>query len=128
MIRRPPRSTLFPYTTLFRSLVHDRGKLGIELAEEGGGHRAQHAGVGRAGAGPEQDARAGDRLTRWIGRHRLLAHASPGAKPRSAPRYALGSGKASSPILLVPRPRPTRASTSFTAAATPSTPGPSLCL
>src|SRR2546422_6353931 len=27
MIRRPPRSTLFPYTTLFRSLIdgHDRG-------------------------------------------------------------------------------------------------------
>src|SRR2546422_4532082 len=24
MIRRPPRSTLFPYTTLFRSLVDDR--------------------------------------------------------------------------------------------------------
>src|SRR2546429_4627397 len=24
MIRRPPRSTLFPYTTLFRSLVQDR--------------------------------------------------------------------------------------------------------
>src|SRR2546422_3756389 len=23
MIRRPPRSTLFPYTTLFRSQVHD---------------------------------------------------------------------------------------------------------
>src|SRR5258707_15850324 len=23
MIRRPPRSTLFPYTTLFRSLEHD---------------------------------------------------------------------------------------------------------
>src|SRR2546428_7586286 len=23
MIRRPPRSTLFPYTTLFRSLWHD---------------------------------------------------------------------------------------------------------
>src|SRR5688572_32553948 len=23
MIRRPPRSTLFPYTTLFRSLRHD---------------------------------------------------------------------------------------------------------
>src|SRR3712207_2752557 len=26
MIRRPPRSTLFPYTTLFRSLVNDAGK------------------------------------------------------------------------------------------------------
>src|SRR2546422_6711238 len=25
MIRRPPRSTLFPYTTLFRSLVFDVG-------------------------------------------------------------------------------------------------------
>src|SRR2546430_4259219 len=28
MIRRPPRSTLFPYTTLFRSPVHDRGRRG----------------------------------------------------------------------------------------------------
>src|SRR3712207_7210219 len=27
MIRRPPRSTLFPYTTLFRSLVGDRERL-----------------------------------------------------------------------------------------------------
>src|SRR3712207_8825833 len=25
MIRRPPRSTLFPYTTLFRSLVREAG-------------------------------------------------------------------------------------------------------
>src|SRR5256885_16276066 len=24
MIRRPPRSTLFPYTTLFRSLIHGK--------------------------------------------------------------------------------------------------------
>src|SRR5260370_11173381 len=24
MIRRPPRSTLFPYTTLFRSVLHDQ--------------------------------------------------------------------------------------------------------
>src|SRR2546422_3877160 len=27
MIRRPPRSTLFPYTTLFRSFDHFRGDL-----------------------------------------------------------------------------------------------------
>src|SRR3712207_8310751 len=27
MIRRPPRSTLFPYTTLFRSVVDDEKKL-----------------------------------------------------------------------------------------------------
>src|SRR5256885_9293966 len=35
MIRRPPRSTLFPYTTLFRShavaLVHERRLLGDEV-------------------------------------------------------------------------------------------------
>src|SRR3712207_7183236 len=28
MIRRPPRSTLFPYTTLFRSLVEDLAEVG----------------------------------------------------------------------------------------------------
>src|SRR2546430_12566894 len=27
MIRRPPRSTLFPYTTLFRSTPHHAGRL-----------------------------------------------------------------------------------------------------
>src|SRR3712207_8604025 len=31
MIRRPPRSTLFPYTTLFRSLVEARARLGHQL-------------------------------------------------------------------------------------------------
>src|SRR5690242_21145496 len=29
MLRRPPRSTLFPYTTLFRSLRHERGLVGL---------------------------------------------------------------------------------------------------
>src|SRR2546427_1760128 len=34
MIRRPPRSTLFPYTTLFRSAGdHDDLGVGIELAQ-----------------------------------------------------------------------------------------------
>src|SRR2546430_17582025 len=36
MIRRPPRSTLFPYTTLFRSLV------GVALAEQ---HPARRQGA-----------------------------------------------------------------------------------
>src|SRR2546421_4857023 len=38
MIRRPPRSTLFPYTTLFRSVYADcgtRGELDALLKEEG---------------------------------------------------------------------------------------------
>src|ERR1022692_3654449 len=30
MIRRPPRSTLFPYTTLFRSVANAAGNVGIE--------------------------------------------------------------------------------------------------
>src|SRR2546425_5811804 len=33
MIRRPPRSTLFPYTTLFRSLQHETLKLAERLAQ-----------------------------------------------------------------------------------------------
>src|SRR5947209_12444945 len=38
MIRRPPRSTLFPYTTLFRSLDHpppvDRAGAGVRFPAE----------------------------------------------------------------------------------------------
>src|SRR3712207_7577200 len=34
MIRRPPRSTLFPYTTLFRSLPGSCGVLMLEHREE----------------------------------------------------------------------------------------------
>src|SRR2546430_12591604 len=39
MIRRPPRSTLFPYTTLFRSQVEERGQAAepAVLASQGGG-------------------------------------------------------------------------------------------
>src|SRR2546427_3364531 len=43
MIRRPPRSTLFPYTTLFRSgpfldLEGDRGGLGARIRQDLGIH------------------------------------------------------------------------------------------
>src|SRR5205807_6530620 len=34
MIRRPPRSTLFPYTTLFRSFANKVVLIGSNLAEE----------------------------------------------------------------------------------------------
>src|SRR2546427_9488144 len=36
MIRRPPRSTLFPYTTLFRSLGHDLRPDAPRVAERDG--------------------------------------------------------------------------------------------
>src|SRR3712207_8688980 len=38
MIRRPPRSTLFPYTTLFRS---DEGTVAHELSRDRGNYRGQ---------------------------------------------------------------------------------------
>src|SRR3712207_8065263 len=34
MIRRPPRSTLFPYTTLFRSGGHGAGRADLALAAD----------------------------------------------------------------------------------------------
>src|SRR2546422_7391269 len=38
MIRRPPRSTLFPYTTLFRSVP---GRRGVERSEPEAGHEVE---------------------------------------------------------------------------------------
>src|SRR2546422_7300320 len=37
MIRRPPRSTLFPYTTLFRSCSSDRSRGGLPAHRAPGG-------------------------------------------------------------------------------------------
>src|SRR5256885_7186375 len=53
MIRRPPRSTLFPYTTLFRSL---RG--------QGQDHRAEAARVLQAGGGRQRWPRVRPRRDR----------------------------------------------------------------
>src|SRR2546430_16505910 len=62
MIRRPPRSTLFPYTTLFRSVVPARvgGERGQRAAHELGGA------VGVTAGAPLLDQRdeGGDRLDR----------------------------------------------------------------
>src|SRR2546422_9656076 len=54
MIRRPPRSTLFPYTTLFRSLGVARVALERAAVEDGrgAGRRADHVrGLGCALSG-----------------------------------------------------------------------------
>src|SRR2546427_7945274 len=51
MIRRPPRSTLFPYTTLFRSqLVGAHGAADDGQAPDGGGGKREPEGQGRTGA------------------------------------------------------------------------------
>src|SRR2546429_3448564 len=54
MIRRPPRSTLFPYTTLFRSR-RARCDVGARLSE---GDRAAHQAAAAAGV-PGARTRAG---------------------------------------------------------------------
>src|SRR3712207_8228766 len=59
MIRRPPRSTLFPYTTLFRSLELLRGQaLGLE--EDGVGDRDLAEVVQRGAEAHELDLRVGE--------------------------------------------------------------------
>src|SRR5256885_9612221 len=66
MIRRPPRSTLFPYTTLFRSLgVPDQCA-----------HRAARPAPGRLA-----DSRRHGHLAAALGLHRLVAgHGRPDRK------------------------------------------------
>src|SRR2546430_6071161 len=67
MIRRPPRSTLFPYTTLFRSLqalARELQGIRAELRQgfDGGERRRQQAlGDEEAAPGVRLDQPAGDR-------------------------------------------------------------------
>src|SRR3712207_8892815 len=42
MIRRPPRSTLFPYTTLFRSPLHQRVEPHLQRTRAGAAAGALH--------------------------------------------------------------------------------------
>src|SRR5690242_21519857 len=68
MIRRPPRSTLFPYTTLFRSAPgagEDAARDRRRDRARGYG-RAEHAGVPRPAA--QDRGRAGDQNARGIRR------------------------------------------------------------
>src|SRR3712207_7345203 len=68
MIRRPPRSTLFPYTTLFRSAGAIRdGRLRLGVAGRGGadGHRARERKRRRP---PARRARPGGRGGRLAAR------------------------------------------------------------
>src|SRR2546426_1852771 len=101
MIRRPPRSTLFPYTTLFRSVRHvahpgaeaperapeHRGarrsvRLG-RVAEHGEARHDQHAPRaderarrGERGAGPEERR---DPAPAWIERQDLIEEVAGGS-------------------------------------------------
>src|SRR3712207_8654406 len=94
MIRRPPRSTLFPYTTLFRSEIRpgqqlpDRGvvrlRLDYRLEQFGGAERV--GGLGEEGgpavvlekihrATPHPRARADRKSTRLKSSHANISYA-----------------------------------------------------
>src|SRR2546429_6345021 len=53
MIRRPPRSTLFPYTTLFRSPSVAPGQVADLHVQVRGPHRPVDRGVGDVGRGAQ---------------------------------------------------------------------------
>src|SRR3712207_7749433 len=63
MIRRPPRSTLFPYTTLFRSRgVFDLDHVGAVVAEQ---HRGDRRRVHRAHVEHPDAGQWSPRLPTW---------------------------------------------------------------
>src|SRR2546430_10109409 len=69
MIRRPPRSTLFPYTTLFRSRSDRRRRCALPLDRRGVGDREN-------GAGPPDGALGLDRKsTRLNSSHSQISYA-----------------------------------------------------
>src|SRR5256885_17028254 len=73
MIRRPPRSTLFPYTTLFRSRAG--GRAGAASPPGAPGVHGAGLGVQARPAGP-RDPRRGDRKsTRLNSSHLVISYA-----------------------------------------------------
>src|SRR5256885_6103337 len=74
MIRRPPRSTLFPYTTLFRSAHRRRGADRRRRSRRRPGgvhHRAGGIGSGRRPVGAERDRKS----TRLNSSHLVISYA-----------------------------------------------------
>src|ERR1051326_9641892 len=82
MIRRPPRSTLFPYTTLFRSVIADGGG-----RIRGDGPRAvlerDEPQVGRPG---DDGGRVNGRPGRAVEVHAVVVEAEAGHRRRVPPR------------------------------------------
>src|SRR2546430_2637033 len=96
MIRRPPRSTLFPYTTLFRSVRVDRdGNLGA-VAGERLVHRIVHDFVDEM-VEPARRHRAEDRKsTRLNSSHSQISYAVFCLKKKNNKTHTTSSTSSSS--------------------------------
>src|SRR3712207_9577878 len=91
MIRRPPRSTLFPYTTLFRSRGRPRGQDRAARGAERADHPRRRPGArGEPAAEREQLPRHGQRAARDAGERRLVGGGL--FPPRLGARAALRDG------------------------------------
>src|SRR2546425_11152712 len=110
MIRRPPRSTLFPYTTLFRSGGGGRsgGLCVVRLRTLGENRRLVliHASVPiRRSGGPAGGRRGREGLRRTVGAGRRLAHRQGAPAPAAAPAPASFPGPPGGVPAPVPRGR-----------------------
>src|SRR5437588_2175384 len=93
MIRRPPRSTLFPYTTLFRShceheRVLDRAELLVQRAGNGGAAQVRGSPLLEGFKTEEHNARVGrqDRKsTRLNSSHTVISYAVFCLKKKNEP-------------------------------------------
>src|SRR2546426_12531783 len=83
MIRRPPRSTLFPYTTLFRSRVADGGRARADDHERAGRVRGDEL---------EPDAAAALTLAATVGVARLKDLAEGTRAPRGRQEHVQEAG------------------------------------
>src|SRR5256885_7412711 len=80
MIRRPPRSTLFPYTTLFRSLPAVERAVPVaqalvDLVRMGGGEPLDVADVDRLVSQEEQGPTGDRKSTRLNSSHLVISYA-----------------------------------------------------
>src|SRR2546427_4391119 len=69
MIRRPPRSTLFPYTTLFRSLLERTDRQDLRLPTPG------HVGEATQDVGRGRHPRSDRKSTRLNSSHSQISYA-----------------------------------------------------
>src|SRR2546426_6624457 len=88
MIRRPPRSTLFPYTTLFRSGVHAGVHHDAQEAELGAAEsRAGPADERVRGDGVHPGGRADRKSTRLNSSHLVISYAVFCLKKKKKKQY-----------------------------------------
>src|SRR3712207_8680516 len=84
MIRRPPRSTLFPYTTLFRSQYEDVRRIGEGVWDAGVRCVLADEGSGIGGQGSVEEDRKSTRLN---SSHANISYAVFCLKKKNVQRY-----------------------------------------